>query len=183
MEFERYRDYLRLLVDVQVGTGWKNKIDLSGIVQQTLLEAHQASQDLQNKPEPVLLAWLRQTLANNMKDEMRKLQAAIRNIFRERSLEDRLAQSSVRIEGLLQSPGSSPSHRLIHEERILLLMKALSELGEEQRMALEMHHLQGQTLADVAEQMGKTKASVASLVFRGLRRLREILERAEQKQS
>ena len=37
------------------------------------------------------------------------------------------------------------------------------------------HHLEGLSLADTAEQMGKTRPAVAGLLQRGLKKLREKL--------
>ena len=73
---ERYRAYLALLARWQVTTHLRGKIDLSGVVQQTLLEAYQALERLRDRPPEVQAAWLRQALANNLRDEVRRLTTA-----------------------------------------------------------------------------------------------------------
>ncbi len=46
-------------------------------------------------------------------------------------------------------------------------------------MAVEMHHLHGCSVAEVAGQLGRSEASVAGLLRRGLKKLRESLEVGE----
>src|SRR5436309_2972791 len=98
---ERFREYLGLLARLQLGARLQGKVDLSGVVQQTLLEAHQAKERLPDNAEERIVAWLRQILANNLRDEIRKLGAAARDVGRERSLEADLDDSSSRLESWL----------------------------------------------------------------------------------
>jgi RNA polymerase sigma-70 factor (ECF subfamily) len=65
-----------------------------------------------------------------------------------------------------------------HEE-LLALAEALTRLSPDQRQAVELHHLKGCPLAEVADHLGRSKAAVAQLLFRGLKRLRELLSERE----
>jgi RNA polymerase sigma-70 factor (ECF subfamily) len=174
-EFERFREYLALLARWQLAPHLRGKVDLSGVVQQTLLEAHQALERLRDQPEDAQAAWLRQALANNLRDEVRKLGTAARDVGRERSLEASLDQSSARLEAWLAADQSSPSGRAERQEDLLRLAAALATLPEDQRRAVELHHLQGRPLAEVAAELGRSKGAVAQLLFRGLQKLREIM--------
>src|SRR5262245_60389754 len=96
-ELERFRDYLGLLARLQLDAKLQGKVDLSGVVQQTLLEAHQALVRHPDRNAALKAAWLRQILANNLRDEVRKMSAAARDVDRERSLEAALDASSAQL--------------------------------------------------------------------------------------
>lgn len=178
-ELERYREYLGVLARLQLDARLRGKVDLSGVVQQTLLEAYQARERFQAQNEERRAAWLRQILANNLRDEVRKHRAAARDVTREHSLEAALADSSSRLEGWLAAEHSSPSQQAMQQEQLLALAAALGRLPEDQRLAVELHHLQGRSLADVARDLGRSKGAVAALLFRGLQKLREALAASE----
>lgn len=172
---ERYRPYLELLARLLLRPRFRNKLGASDIVQQTLLKATQNFGQYRGQSEAELAGWLRRILTNTLVDAARELQGAKRDVGLECSLEASLAQSSARLEELLQANATSPSEHLLRQERLWQLSAALAQLAEDQRLALEMHYLQGGTVAEVAELMGRTERSVAGLVRRGLQRLRELL--------
>ena len=70
---------------------------------------------------------------------------------------------------------TSPSQYVVRHERELRLAEALETLPEDQRTAVELHHLEGYSVNEVAEKMNRTRASVAGLLRRGLGELRECL--------
>ncbi|MCA9067578.1 MAG: hypothetical protein KDA84_01560, partial [Planctomycetaceae bacterium] len=54
---------------------------------------------------------------------------------------------------------------------------ALRELPEDQRRAVELRHVHGLTVKDIAEAMEKSLPAVGGLLQRGLKTLREKLQR------
>jgi RNA polymerase sigma-70 factor, ECF subfamily len=172
----RFGEYLTFLARLQTAGRSKAKLDVSGVVQQTLLEAHQAIDELANLNEDRQAAWLRQSLSNNLADEIRRLSAQKRDIRIEQSLDASLDQSMARLGRILPADQSSPSQRAHKNEQLLKLAEAINQLPETQRQAVELHHLLGMTLTEVAEQLQSTKPAVAGLLHRGLKKLRELLE-------
>jgi RNA polymerase sigma-70 factor (ECF subfamily) len=178
-ELERQRSYLLLLARLQVGPALRNKIDLSGVVQETLLEACQAEQQFNALEAPQRAAWLRRALAHNLADEVRKLSTEKRDVRREHSLEAALGESASRIEGWLAAQQSSPSQAAQRQERSVELMQALADLPEAQREALVLRHCENWSLADISRHLDRTPAAIAGLLKRGLKQLREHLREPE----
>lgn len=170
IELDRFREYLGLLARLEVSPRLRSAIDLSGVVQQTLLDAHRAPP--QDRTEAQTAAWLRAILVHNLADEARRRGAKKRDAARERSLEAALERSAWRLEGWLAAEQSSPSQRAIREEELLEMVEALAGLPEMQRRAVELHHLKGRSLGEIAEDLGVTKPAVAGLLHRGLKALR-----------
>lgn len=172
---ERYRGYLTLLAQLQLDPRLRSKLDASDVVQQTLLKAHQEQAQLRGQSEAQQAAWLRAILARCLADAVRHFAKAKRDVAIERSLEAAVDQSSSRLEALLAADQSSPSQRAIKHEQLLQLVEAINRLPEAQRQAVQLRHLQGYSLAEVAQEMDRSRAAVASLLYRGLDALRESL--------
>jgi RNA polymerase sigma-70 factor (ECF subfamily) len=172
---EKFRTYLLLLARMQIGSKLRAKLDPSDVVQQTLLDAHRHLEQFRGKAPAEMAGWLRRMLACNLADALRAFSRGKRDAARERSLQAAVDASSVRIESWLQAQQSSPSQKAQRKEDILRLAEALAELPEAQREALVLHYWQGQTLAQVAAQLGRTAPAVAGLLQRGLKSLRKLL--------
>src|SRR5713226_9809432 len=86
--FDRYRQYLWLLAQGQLGGRLRARCDPSDLVQQTLLEAYRDFAGFTGAHEAELLAWLRQILAHNLYNEDRHHGAQRRDAARQVSLED-----------------------------------------------------------------------------------------------
>jgi RNA polymerase sigma-70 factor, ECF subfamily len=176
---ERYRDYLRLLARLQLNARLQAKLDASDIVQQALLQAHAGLGQFRGQTEAEWLAWLRTILANTLATAARRFSAEARDAGRERSLHVELDQSSSRLEGMLAADQSSPSERAVRADELLRLARALNRLPPDQQRVVELHHLKSLPLAEVAERMDRTRPAVVGLLYRGLKRLRELLQDQE----
>ncbi|WP_406697537.1 sigma-70 family RNA polymerase sigma factor [Singulisphaera sp. Ch08] len=171
---ESFRRYLEVLAAGQLDPRLRGKLDPADVVQQTLMKACLRRDGFRGDGDRQLRAWLRVILANVLIDNLRKFGGGTGR-GREQSLEAAVEESSRRLEGLLEDDGSSPSHRADRNERILLLSDVLSRLPDDQRLAVELRHLGGKSLEEVASQLGRSVPAVAGLLRRALKTLRSEL--------
>jgi len=173
---ERFRDYLILLARLQLGARPTRRVDPSDIVQQTLLEAFQNRGQFRGASNAEQAAWLRRMLARNVADVLRAQGRLKRDVSRERSLEEELDQSSARLGIWLAAEQSTPSEQAQRHEQAILLADALARLPDHQREALVLHYWHGCSLDEIGTHLDRTKSSVAGLLKRGLKHLREELD-------
>jgi RNA polymerase sigma-70 factor (ECF subfamily) len=176
MGLEAFRDYLRLLAGVQLDPRLRGKLEPSDVVQETLARAHEKREQFRGATEGERAAWLRQILATQLAAAVRRyLDAGKRDAGRERSLHAAVEGSSARLEALLAADQTSPSQRAVRHEELLRLGAALAALPEDQRQAVELHHLHGLAVEEVARALGRSESAAGGLLRRGLKRLRELM--------
>ncbi len=172
---EAYTEYLRLLARLHLAPHLRGKLDASDVVQQTALLAHARREQFRGRTEEEWVGWLRAILGNVLAGALRAYGTEARAVGRERSIGGMEASAS-RVEQWLAAEQSSPSQRASRHEQLLRLAAALARLPDDQREAVELHHLRGHTVAEVGELMGRTRAAAMGLIYRGLERLREQLD-------
>jgi RNA polymerase sigma-70 factor (ECF subfamily) len=172
-ELERYQPYVELLARLQIDSRLRGLLDPSDLVQQTLLKAHQKWNQVRGTTDDQRAAWIRAILANEIADAVRK--CLRRNEDRRRSFEQSLNEMSGRLDAWLSSDMTTPSGKVMRQEQFIAVAEALARLPEDQRLVIELHHLQDRTLPEISREMNRTTAAVAGLLRRGLKTLRERL--------
>ncbi len=80
---------------------------------------------------------------------------------------------ALRIERDVQGDGAAPSRGLRRQERKERLMKALRTLSSEHQTVLELSRMEGHSIREIADRMGRTESAVKNLLLRATRKLRE----------
>ena len=174
---ESYRNYLRLVARAGIAPALRGKADPSDVVQETLLRAHQHFDQFQGTTEPELAAWLRQILARNLADLVRRYRTAgTRGVAREQPLEDRLERSSQALGAMLATNGHSPSQSAQRRELGVILADALAELTADYCEVIVLRTLEGRSWDEVARAMGRSPDAVRVLWTRALKKLRPLIE-------
>jgi RNA polymerase sigma-70 factor, ECF subfamily len=175
--FEDYAEYLHMLARLRIDPRLRGRLDPSDVVQQTLLNAHEKRGQFRGRSDAELAGWLRSILVRILAQKMRRL----RNHPPERaaSLERALDDSSARLEAYAGRHDPTPGQQLVRAEEVLRLVATLAKLPDDQRTALELHHLEGFAVPEVARRMEKTVASVTGLLYRGGKALRDMLSESQ----
>lgn len=172
----RFRHYLSLLARLQVEPRLRGKIDLSGVVQQALWEAHQGMGQLRGRTEAQTVAWLRQILIAQPGRRVPPPRGAEAGHGPRAVARRRIGAVGVASGGLARGRAVLAQARAIRQEQVLRLAEAVAELPDSQREAVELHHLRSWSLAETAEHLGLSKSAVTGLLHRGLKALRQRLD-------
>ena len=175
-QFARYRNYLRFLARTQLPIHLRARLDPSDIVQQSMLQAHEAAEDFRGNSDAELMAWLRAILGGVVAHAIRDQHRGVRDVYKEHSIQQQLDQSSLFLANALISPVQAPSVAMRQEELARSVAELVEELPDAQRDAIVLHYWQQLPLKQVAETLGKSPAAVAGLLQRGLATLREKAE-------
>jgi RNA polymerase sigma-70 factor (ECF subfamily) len=179
-ELERYRPLLRLQArQMQLDPRLQRRFDNSDLVQEALLKAHQGLAAFRGNSEAELVKWLQTILTNVLADEVDRAHAQKRDVALDQSLQAVLADSSARLDAYLAAREASPSQQAERQETLLRLAAAIDQLPDDQRDVIIHHHLLGTPVARIAEELGRTEKAVAGLLYRGKRRLSELLHDLE----
>jgi RNA polymerase sigma-70 factor, ECF subfamily len=169
-----YRPYLSLLARLKTDRQLQSRFDDSDLVQDTCLWAHRDFNQFRGTTEPEFAAWLRQIMAHSAANRARDHRRQRRDVRLEKRLNDVLNQSSDMIDRALLKVDFNPGHSLLRRERAVMLANALGQLAADYREVLVLRELEGRSLSEAAELMGRTPDAVQKLWARALVQLRRL---------
>ncbi len=150
----RYLAALRRWAHGRLPHAARDLVDTDDLVQSTLYRALSHLQDFEDRGEGAFLAYLRQILLNQIRDEARR--------SRRRPAHDELPDN-------LTSDGPSPLEALIGREKLELYEQGLARLNPSQREAVVLRLELGLRYREIADALDLPSGNAARmLVARGL---------------
>ena len=166
---EDHRTYLQLLARLWLPRRLNRKMDASDLVQIAQTKAFEKADQFLGENDNEYKAWLRKILRNTLLDALKKDDRVLEESVRS------FEESSSRLESRLAGKEPSPSTRAVLQEYLDRMAGLLAELPDDQQEVLVMKHCLGWKVRDIANELSRTKDSVAGLLRRGLLHLREKL--------
>ena len=179
---EQYRGYLLMLAHRYLSDRLRRRIDPADVVQLTYLEAKRDLPAFRGSTPAEFAGWLRGMLKNNVATAVtRHITTQKRSVRREVDASPAPGQGSRPGGWIQQLPGSktSPSGVVIRSEAVVALLDALHQIPETQAEAIRLRYMEGLSLSEIGERMGKSDTAVAGLLKRGLQKLRVIMKSDE----
>jgi RNA polymerase sigma-70 factor (ECF subfamily) len=170
----RHRARIRQMVAVRMDPRLAARVDPSDIVQEALIDAvRHLAEYLRDRPLPFYL-WLRRLAWERLVEARRRHIGARRRSI---SLEIRCDlplpdESAAALVDRLLDDATSPSGRLLRDERRRRLLEALGALPERDRELLVLRYLEGLSTDEIAAELGTSRGAVMTRHTRALVRLR-----------
>jgi RNA polymerase sigma-70 factor, ECF subfamily len=174
---ERYRDFLRRMVAARLDRRLAARLDPSDIVQETLADASQQLDKYLGNPTVTFFGWLRMLAGNHIQIAHRQhLFAQRRTIHRESRTPGFTDESAAVLVRQSVANDTSPSNRLVRQERSEKVKEALAALSPHDREVLAMRYVEQLSMSEMADALGISEGGVKTRYLRALVRMRAILE-------
>ena len=168
--FEKYQRRLAVLFHFKLGERTRTFAEVDDIVQETLLRAFRDIEHFSYQAPGSFLRWLSAIADHAIVDRVR-YQGRQR-----RAAEEIPFRSESNPAGPEPADTKTPSRLLAQREAVERLLARLSALPEDYRKVILMAKIEGLSTAEIAAQMGKSREAVALLVYRAVKRFRNLCE-------
>jgi RNA polymerase sigma-70 factor (ECF subfamily) len=180
-----YRNYLRMVVRTGLGPKLRERVELSDVVQEALVEVVRQFPQFTGQNEAALVGWLRRLVGQKLADLARYHNRAKRSaggpvmpLDAPWGLEGgaELGQGGGRLLDMLALSQTSPSEAASRRELAVLLADALSDLPEVEAEVLWLYHAEGLSFEAIGDRMGLSRKSIRGIWARGLKTVKRSLD-------
>ncbi len=180
-----YRNYLRMIVRTGLGPRLRERLELSDVVQEALVEVVRQFPQFTGQNEAALVGWLRRLVGQKLADLGRyhsrsKRTGSGSTLPLDAPLESggsaRVTEGGGRLLDMLALSQTSPSEVASRRELVVLLADALDALPEAEADVLWLYHAESLSFEAIGERMGLSRKSIRGIWARGLKRLKRSLE-------
>lgn len=166
---------LKAHVAALIGTRQRGIIEVEDVVQVTYLEAFLRIRRLHLNSEGAFRAWLWQVAENNVKDALKKMDAARRPPPDKRIATEDSDDSYVDLLNQMGGTLTTPSKLMAREEARRIMNAAIDRLPSDYATVVKLCDLRGYSSAQAAEVLQRSEAAIRMLRARAHDRLADIL--------
>jgi RNA polymerase sigma factor (sigma-70 family) len=166
--FAKHRRRLAVLIHYKLSSQARQFCDVEDLVQETHLRAFRDIGRFTYQSPGSFLRWLSSIADHAIIDRMRYQNRECR------AGEEVPFRSASNPAGPEPADTKTPSRLLGEQQAVDRLLARLDLLPEDYRQALILAKIEGLTTAEMAERLGKSREAVALVVYRALKRFREV---------
>lgn len=179
-----YRNYMRMVVRTGLGPKLRERVELSDVVQEALVEVIRQFPQFTGQNEAALVGWLRRLVGQKLADLGRYHSRAKRSgggpdvpLDAARDLPgDGDGSQGGKLLDILALSQTSPSEAASKRELTVLLADALAALPETEAEVLWLYHAEGLSFEGIGDRMGVSRKSIRGIWARGLKSLKRTLD-------
>lgn len=182
---ELYRNYLRMVVRTGLGPRLRERIELSDVVQEALIEVVRQFPQFTGQNEAALVGWMRRLVSQKLADLGRyhsrvKRGAGGSALPLDAPIEQGGSSDSGggggKLLDVLALSQTSPSEAASRRELSVLLADALQDIPELEAEVLWLYYAENLSFESIGERMGLSRKIVRGQWARGLRSLKRHIE-------
>ncbi|MEQ1830327.1 MAG: sigma-70 family RNA polymerase sigma factor [Pirellula sp.] len=176
---DRHRNSLRRMIQLRLDQRLMQRMDVSDVIQDVLLEANRRLSDYLSNPVIPFHLWIRQIAKDRIIDAHRRHRvSAKRSIDREQAQAGKgsVDQSTLDLANQFCDRALTPAAAATQREIAQQIEAAVQKLRENDREIILMRHYEQLDNQEVAQTLGLTEPAASMRYLRALKRLREIIE-------
>ncbi len=166
---------VRVRIEAKITGPLQSALDADDVMQVTYLEACLRLNRFRQGGAAGFLAWLSRLAENNLIDAVRALESAKRPDPSRRVVPSDRNESMVAFVELLGATSATPSRVVAKEEAAGHLDRALGSLPPDYEKVVRLYDLEGKSITEVSEALGRSEGACWMLRARAHDRLREAI--------